>query len=59
MSTRIVERVYPVVAEGEFPHGIMCPECGRIILPGQPYAKKPTGVTDGVFMLRLQCVYCP
>ena len=50
---------YPVVTPENFPHGLMCPECGQVIEVGQPFKSVGVGVYDsGVTFGRLVCVYC-
>jgi len=56
---------FPVVTEGEFPHGLECMDCGRAINQGEPYSRRIVGVMQGTYfeqrdpgVLELVCVYC-
>jgi hypothetical protein len=50
---------FPVVTEQSFPHGLMCPECKRVIKVGDPFRSALIGMyEDGTELRRLQCVYC-
>jgi hypothetical protein len=52
-------RYYPVVTE-EYPHGMSCPVCERVIELGQPFAQVPIAwdLADGDSVVIDVCVYC-
>lgn len=50
--------VFRLMTEAQFPHGLRCTRCSRVILPGQPFTDDPTGVHGGVVLVELICVYC-
>lgn len=51
---------FRLVTEQGFPHGLMCPECHRVIKVGQPFQTVVVGMyEDGSELGRIQCVYCP
>lgn len=37
-----------VVTRDEFPHGLRCIDCNRIIENGEPYTDRPAGAVDEV-----------
>lgn len=50
---------YPVVTTERFPHGVLCADCRREILPGQPFTDRLVGmVNDDDTSTDLTCVYC-
>lgn len=58
-ATRDTQAVFRIMTEALFPHGLRCPRCQRVILPGQPFTDGPTGVhASGAVVVELICVYC-
>jgi hypothetical protein len=49
---------FPVVTTGNFPHGLSCMDCGRVITEGQPYGAGMPEYVDGHELVELRCVYC-
>jgi hypothetical protein len=50
---------FPVVTESDFPHGLRCATCHRVIGVGRPYEGRITDVDDhGGIHTILTCVYC-
>lgn len=53
------QAVFRLMTEAQFPHGLRCGRCNRVILPGQPFTDDPTGVhSGGAVIVELICVYC-
>lgn len=50
---------YTLVQEGEFPAGLRCAECSRIIKVDKPYMTRLIAATeDSIPIAKLVCVYC-
>jgi hypothetical protein len=57
---RSVTAEFYVVTEAEFPDGLLCIRCKRVLEPGQPYVSLFTGQdpNTGITDEELCCVYC-
>lgn len=49
---------YQIVSEEEFPWGVQCPECHRILQVGQPYVTKLEDMASDEPIEMVYCVYC-
>ena len=49
---------YPIITELDFPWGVQCPECHRMLQIGQPYTTKMEDMAAEVPIERVYCVYC-
>jgi hypothetical protein len=47
-----------VVTVAEFPHGLRCARCRRLIAPGQLYGSTPVGMSGAVPVEELVCPEC-
>ena len=53
-------RYYPVVTDTDYPGGMMCPVCDRVIKTGQPFAQVVLAhdLVDADSVVIDVCVYC-
>jgi hypothetical protein len=49
---------YPLVTNFDFPHGVRCAECERLLNVGQPYTTKIDSMVAEVPIEMICCVYC-
>ena len=47
-----------IVRAEDFPHGLRCGGCCRVLHEGEPYAERWTGMTEDVPAVMIVCVAC-
>lgn len=53
-----VKVTYEVITEEQFPNGVLCMSCKRVLLPGQPYTSVMDAMDGDVAIEQIVCVYC-
>lgn len=54
----MMHMTFPVVTDADFPDGLMCPDCRRVIDVGRPYTERLDGMIWNTTTVILVCVYC-
>lgn len=48
----------PIVREADFPSGLRCGECSRLLREGDQYAERLTGMIEDIPAVMIICVPC-
>jgi hypothetical protein len=55
------DRVTPetlIVRDEDWPYGLRCGECCRVLRDGEPYAERLTGMVEDVPAVMIVCIRC-
>jgi hypothetical protein len=47
-----------IVRDSDYPHGLRCGRCNRLMKDGDRYAEELTGMIGGLPMVELMCIPC-